>query len=198
VTTTGAGPGRASRGATHEHAATDASEAGSRTANRAPAGASYAKAFKVLAREADRAGVDVSPLAEPEAVAAAVDVALADEALGMLLVKLERKPSRSSVAPKPTKRESVRALELTGPNLYAEAAKVPASGRWHSNVFLAPLLERFGTTPQAARARLLELHRSDEIELRRAELVDSMNPDLVRRSAIDVGTYTFHFLGPKP
>lgn len=96
----------------------------------------------------------------------------------------------------PPSAKPVHAQQLTGPNLYAEAAKVPASGRFHSQVFLAPLLERFGTTPQAARQKLLDLHRAEEIVLSRADLVDAMDPDLVRRSAIDIGNYTYHFLSP--
>lgn len=97
-------------------------------------------------------------------------------------------------------RESGRAGQhLTGDDLYRVAAKVPKWGRFHSKVFLFPVLAEFGLTPQEARARLLELHRNDEITLTRADLVDAMNSELVRLSEIDAGVAgaRFHFLAPR-
>lgn len=93
----------------------------------------------------------------------------------------------------------VAGSHLTGDDLYRVAAKVPKWGRFHSNVFLFPVLAEFGLTPQEARARLLELHRNDEITLARADLVDAMNSELVRLSEIDAGVAraTFHFLAPR-
>lgn len=100
---------------------------------------------------------------------------------------------------KPATKKRAR-LEITAANLYSEAAKLPASSTFHGLAFLAPLLERFGTTPQAARSVLVELHRDGEITLRRLDLVDAVkNHDMVRDSAITApgSTYEWHMLGPK-
>jgi len=99
---------------------------------------------------------------------------------------------RTSVPP-----PSRQPLEITAANLYAEATKLPAAARFHRQVFLGPLLERFGTTPQRAKAKLWELHQNDEIELSRADLVDAMNPALVRSSEIEHHGARFHLLNPR-
>lgn len=97
-----------------------------------------------------------------------------------------------------TKRSQASHPALTPENLYAEAEKVPKSGRFHSQVFLAPLLARFGTTPRAARSQLLQMHQDGTITLARADLVDAMDPELVRLSAIEGpgGHYMFHLFDP--
>jgi hypothetical protein len=64
-------------------------------------------------------------------------------------------------------------------------------------VFLAPLLARFGTTPQAARNDLIRLFQSDQITLSRADLVEAMDPAMVKASEIQgPGSARFHFLIP--
>ncbi len=100
--------------------------------------------------------------------------------------------SRASVPP-----PSRRPLEITAANLYAEAAKLPASARFHRQTFLGPLLERFGTTPQRAKAQLWKLFQNDEITLSRADLVEAMNPALVRSSEIEHHGARFHLLEPR-
>lgn len=102
--------------------------------------------------------------------------------------------TRRASVPPPSRRGGA---ELTAKALYDEAAKLRPPARWHSHVFLGPLLERFGTTPQQAKSQLLALHRSGEIVLTRADLVDVLPPDLVRSSALDAGGYVFHFLSPR-
>lgn len=86
---------------------------------------------------------------------------------------------------------------ITAANLYREAATLPASARFHRAVFLGPLLERFGTTPQAAAAQLWRLHQDEEITLSRADLVDAMDPALVRASEIERSGARFHLLRPQ-
>jgi len=103
----------------------------------------------------------------------------------------KKKPKRGAAPPAPV---PARRLELTAANLYAEAGKLPAAARFHSNAFLWPLLQRFGLTPEEARARLLAMHRDEEITLRRADLVEAMDPEMVRRSEISHSGARFHFL----
>lgn len=118
----------------------------------------------------------------------------ATEPAALALTKAKRKGSKVT---KPATKKRAR-LEITAANLYSEAAQLPASARFHDNVFLAPLLARFGTTPQAARDTLARLHRLDEITLSRADLVDAMNPALVKSSTITApgSSYEWHFLSP--
>jgi hypothetical protein len=86
---------------------------------------------------------------------------------------------------------------ITGPALYAEAAKLPKSARFGSGVFLGPLLARFGTTPQAVSRDLIRLHQDDQITLSRADLVEAMDPAMVKASEIQgPGGVRFHLLRP--
>lgn len=103
----------------------------------------------------------------------------------------KKKPKRGAAAPAPA---PAKRLELTAENIYREAAKVPASGRWHSNVYLWPLLQRFGLTPQEALGDLISLHRDGDITLRRADLVEAMDPEMLKRSEIKVSGTLFHFI----
>lgn len=110
-----------------------------------------------------------------------------------------QKGKKGSKVSKPATKKGAR-LEITAANLYSEAAKLPASSTFHGSAFLAPLLARFGTTPQAASNVLVELHRDGEITLRRLDLVEAVkNHDMVRDSAITApgSTYEWHMLGPK-
>jgi hypothetical protein len=86
---------------------------------------------------------------------------------------------------------------LTAANLRREAQELPASARFHGAVFLGPLLARFGTTPQAAAAQLMRLYQGDEITLSRADLVDAMDPELVRSSEIEKSGARFHLFRPE-
>jgi hypothetical protein len=89
------------------------------------------------------------------------------------------------------------AHDITGPALYAEAAKLPKSARFGSGVFLGPLLARFGTTPQAVSRDLIRLHQDDQITLSRADLVEAMDPAMVKASEIQgPGSVRFHLLRP--
>jgi hypothetical protein len=86
-------------------------------------------------------------------------------------------------------------LELNAANLLAVADALPASAKYHHrNVFLWPLLQRFGLTPQEAKSALIKMHQNEEITLTRADLVEAMDPELVRRSEISHSGARFHFL----
>ena len=86
-------------------------------------------------------------------------------------------------------------LELTASNLLEVAENLPASAKYHGrNVFLWPLLQRFGLTPQEAKPALMKMHQNDEITLTRADLVEAMDPEMVRRSEVSHSGARFHFL----
>lgn len=117
--------------------------------------------------------------------------------------KLPAKKSTRSSKPVASKLATPRAEApahypaLTAANLYREAAALPASARFHRAVFLGPLLQRFGTTAKAAAPELWRLFQNDEITLSRADLVDAMDPELVRSSEIEKHGARFHLLRPQ-
>lgn len=75
--------------------------------------------------------------------------------------------------------------DITAENLAAVAKTLPDSAKFGRNqYFLGPLLEKFGTTPQAQQQKLMSLYMSDKVTLSRADLVEAMSPKMVSSSEI--------------
>lgn len=114
-----------------------------------------------------------------------------------LAIKNRAKQGPSSRA-SASKSKSAAPLEVFAQK--ALKAAHASKGKWHSNAYIynAWTVMPGQMSLTEFKAKLVEAHRSDLLELGRADLVEAMSAEALRKSEIDIGHYRFHFIRLSP